>query len=95
MGLAGLAGQWQTWRMDKYDELRQTEIKAWQEELRFANQRGDRKTGKRIRHHLREVLGHWGGLGNKEPPEDSNQTAYRVMQEVVRRSEQTYLRSDK
>ena len=48
--------------MDKYDELRKREIKAWLLELLHASKRADRRTaGKRIRARLRK-LGHRGGL---------------------------------
>ena len=83
--------------MDKYEELRKREIEAWIRELEKAQNRDDwPSTGRRIRNHLRTVLHHRGGMGTPKakknpakgkPREDTNQTAFRVMQEVIRRSE--------
>jgi hypothetical protein len=84
--------------MEAYDELREREAKAWKTELRHAKERRDRKSEKRIRGHLRR-LGHYGGLkeaiasrarrnpAKRKLPDDTNQTAFRVMHEVIKRSE--------
>jgi hypothetical protein len=72
--------------MDKYEELRKREIRAWERELDFAKQRGDDAARKRIRNHLRKSLNHWR-VGRRTTREDTNQIAHRVTQEVIKRTE--------